>query len=159
MDKLIKLNTLINGEKERSWIFSLKTKEVLNHIAYMRAMWDDAASRSLWSRYVNPYCEETERIITSKALTIQKSEELSSLSKNLFENSINVEHLSEEINDFLRKAKEEQTNSANSLADGQKCYKKYIQESPIVDKKIAEWNRDCNKFSTLYNNRKSIYAI
>ena len=120
MDQLAKLTTLLNEEKDRDWMFSQKTQEVLDQMTYMRAIWDDTASRYLWKRYAIPFDDDTAKIIPKKKHTIQRTEDLLANSRVLFENCIIVQELSEDISELLKEAEQEQTNSAHSLADGQK---------------------------------------
>ena len=158
MDNLVNLTKLLNEEKDRDWMFSQKTQEVLNQMAYMRAMWDDSASRYLWKRYAIPFDDDTAKIIPEKTHTIQKTEELSADSGVLFENSIKVQELSEDIGELLKEAEHEQTNSAHSLADSQKFYDNVVQVTPSVDNGYALWESDSAQFNSIYNNRRSIYG-
>ena len=158
MDNLVKLTTLLNEEKDRDWMFSQRTQEVLDHMAYMRAMWDDAASRYLWKRYAIPFDDDTAKIIPEKKHTIRKTEELSADSGVLFENSLKIQELSEEIGELLEEAEYEQTNSDHSLADGQKFYDNVSQVSPGVDKGYDQWDSDSAQFNSIYHNRQSIYG-
>lgn len=158
MDKLVKLTTLLNEEKDRDWMFSQKTQEVLDQMVYMRAMWDDTASRYLWKRYAIPFDDDTAKIIPEKTRTIQKTEDLSADSRVLFENCIKVQELSEEIGELLKEAEQEQTNSAHSLADGQKFYDNVVRVAPSVDNGYAQWDSDSAQFNSIYHNRRSIYG-
>lgn len=157
MDKLDKLITLLNEEKDRDWTLSQKTHEVLNHMGYMRAIWDDSASRYLWKRYAIPFEEDTAKIIPEKARVVQKTEDLSSDCDVLFENCLKVQVLSEEIGELLKEANLEQTNSAHSLADGQKFYDNVARVAPIVENGYAQWDSDSDQFNTMYLKRRSIY--
>lgn len=158
MDKLVKLTTLLNEEKDRAWMFSQKTQEVLDQMAYMRSMWDDTASRYLWKRYAIPFDDDTAKIIPEKTRTIQRTEDLSADSSVLFENCIKVQELSEEIGELLKEAEQEQTNSAHSLADGQKFYDNVVRIAPSVDNGYAQWDGDSAQFNSIYSNRRSIYG-
>lgn len=158
MDKLVKLITLLHEEKNRDWMFSQKTQEVLDQMVYMRSMWDDTASRYLWKRYAIPFEDDTAKIIPEKKRTIQKTENLTTDSKVLFEDCLKVQELSEEIGELLKDAEKEQTNSAHSIADGQKYYDNVVRLGPIVDNGFAEWDNDSALFNTLYHNRRSIYG-
>lgn len=158
MDKLVKLTTLLNEEKDRDWKFSQKTQEVLDQMAYMRSMWDDTASRYLWKRYAIPFDDDTAKIIPEKTRTIQRTEVLSADSSVLFENCIKVQELSEEIGELLKEAEQEQTNSAHSLADGQKFYDNVVRVAPSVDNGYAQWDEDSAQFNSIYSNRRSIYG-
>lgn len=158
MDKLVKLTTLLNEEKDRDWKFSQKTQEVLDQMAYMRSMWDDTASRYLWKRYAIPFDDDTAKIIPEKTRTIQRTEDLSADSSVLFENCIKVQELSEEIGELLKEAEQEQTNSAHSLADGQKFYDNVVRVAPSVDNGYAQWDEDSAQFNSIYSNRRSIYG-
>jgi len=157
MDKLVKLTTLLHEEKDLDWMFSQKTQEVLDQMVYMRAMWDDTASRYLWKRYAIPFEDDTAKIIPEKKQTIQKTEDLSTNSNVLFENCLKVQELSEEIGELLKEADNEQTNSAHSLADGQKFYDNVVRVAPSVDNGYAQWDNDSAQFNSLYHNRQSIY--
>lgn len=159
MDKLVKLTTLLNEEKDRDWMFSQKTQEVLDQMAYMRAMWDDTASRYLWKRYAIPFDDDTAKIIPEKTRTIQKTEDLSADSGVLFENCIKVQEISEEIGELLKEAEQEQTNSTHSLADGQKFYDNVVRVAPSVDNGYAQWDSDLAQFNSNYQNRRIIYNI
>lgn len=158
MDQLAKLTTLLNEEKDRDWMFSQKTQEVLDQMTYMRAIWDDTASRYLWKRYAIPFDDDTAKIIPKKKHTIQRTEDLLANSRVLFENCIIVQELSEDISELLKEAEQEQTNSAHSLADGQKFYDNVVRVAPSVDNGYAQWDSDSAQFNSLYSNRRSIYG-
>lgn len=127
-------------------------------MAYMRAMWDDSASRYLWKRYAIPFDDDTTKIIPEKKRTIQKVEDLSADSGVLFANCIKVQELSEEIGELLREAEQEQINNAHSLADGQRFYENVVRVAPSVDNGYAQWDNDSAHFNSIYQNRRSIYG-
>lgn len=158
MDKLAKLTSLLKEEQDIDWLFSHKTKEVAGYQAYMRALWDDNASRFLWKRFALPFEDDTSKILPEKTHTIEKSQDVIDGSAALFENCIKVQTFSEEISELLKEAEKEQANSAHSFADGQKYYENVERERPAVDHGMKVWEKDEQTFNSIYSKRKSVYG-
>lgn len=158
MDKLEKLRSLITEEKDIDWLFSHKTREIHELQSYTRGIWDDNASRYLWKRFATPFENDTTKILPEKALTIERSLEITTNSQLLFENCIKVHTISEEISALLKDAEREQSSSAQNLSDGQKYYEKVEHLMPQVDGSIDSLNNDQKHFQELLSRKRSVYS-
>lgn len=158
MDKLAKLRFLISEEKEIDWLFGYKTCEVRDMQSYIRGMWDDSASRYLWTRYAIPFENDTAVILQEKEILIARSQEIADNGNRLFDNCIKVQSFSEDISDLLKDAQKEQTSSAHSLADGQKFYERVDYLLPQVDSSLESLNGDQLGFQDLIAKRRRVYS-
>ena len=157
MDKLQKLNSLLNEEEEREWTFRYKTKELIDQIGYTRAVWNDGASKGLWDKYAIPFQDTSSKIVSSKQKALNIISELRNGYESLFNQSIKIGELSEEISEKMKVAKREHTCCDRGIADGKEFLHKVTQDMPILDNKLDDWENDEESFKNEYSKRQSIY--
>lgn len=157
MDKLQKLNSLLNEEEEREWTFRYTTKEIIDQMGYMRAVWDDSASKELWKEYAIPFQDTSSKIVSSKQKALNIISELRNGCESLFNQSIKISELSEEISEKMKVVKREHTSCDRGIIEGKEFLHKVTQDMPILDNKLDDWENDEESFKNEYSKRQGIY--
>ena len=157
MDKLAKLTSLLNDGEERDWIFRYKTKEITEHMDYIRPMWDDNASRTIWKDYATPLKKELSDLISHKEEALNGFMNLHSAAKSLFDNCIKIHGLSEEIDEKLNESYKEQRICDHNIVECTDFMDKIMHDAPIVDEGHQKWCDDESKFQYIYANRRKVY--
>ena len=157
MDKLAKLTSFLHDGEERDWFFKYKTKEITDHLDYMRSMWDDNASRTIWYSFVTPFRNTSSDLLSSKEKALEKYINIRSVAGLLFKSHIKVHGLSEEIGDLLRESDKAQKYSDHSIVEGTDLMNKVTYDAPIVDEGYQEWCDEEAQFREIYAKRCGIY--
>ena len=66
MDYLSSIVKLIEQEKDNCWQYKQRTSALSETADYTRNVWDDEASRNLWSKFVYPFTDDAVILSDSK---------------------------------------------------------------------------------------------
>lgn len=157
MDKLAKLTSFLHDGEERDWIFKYKTKEITDHLDYMRSMWEDNASRTIWNSFVIPFRTASSDLLSYKEIALESFMKLRSVADLLFESHIKVHSLSEEISVKLTESDKEQISCDHSVVESNEIIEKISKDAKCVDDRYQEWCDKKAQFREIYMNRRGVY--
>ena len=157
MDYLSSIVKLIEQEKDNCWQYKQRTSALTETADYTRNAWDDEASRNLWNKFVYPFTDDAVILSDSKKELVENTDDIIKNSKVVFDNSISVVKLSDEIDNLMKEADREHTTSATCHDKGGQFLSKIQKLSPSVDAGYNNLEKIDQKFRNLYAKRSKIY--
>ena len=157
MDYLSTTIKLLSEEQENLWQFRHRSNDLSDREKYSRAIWDDEASRNLWTKYVYPFTDDLDELMRSKEGLINDSQIIVDKSGCLFDNCIEVHKLSNHIEDLMKESDREHTTSTTCYDKGASLLETVVKEAPNVDSRYAEEKGVRRNYNSNYSKRCRIY--
>lgn len=157
MDYLSTTKKLLSEEQDNLWQFRFRSKDLQNQEKYSRSVWDDEASRNLWTRYVYPFTDDLDSMMISKEQVVNDSQVIIDSGKVLFRNCKEVQGLSNHIGDFMRQSDREQTTGNICCDKSVNLLDIVIKESSDVDRRYSAEKGYRKRYSSLYALKERIY--
>lgn len=159
MDYLFSITKFLNQEKENCWLYKQRTADLSEETGHIRGIWDDEASKNLWNRFVYPFDDDAAVLSDFKEQFIENTDEIIKNSKIVFDNTLSVARLSEDINMLLKDADREHTTSATCSDKAGQYIDKIQETAPSIDAEYESIKNVEQKFKSLYSKKQRIYTI
>lgn len=157
MDYLSTTIKLLAEEQENLWQFRFRSNNLSDQENYSRAVWDDEASRNIWTRYVYPFTDDLNDLMKSKESVVNDSNVIVNKSESLFNNCIEVHRLSNHIDDLMKESDREHTTSITCRDKSANLLNTIMNEAPAVDRRYSAEKGYRQRYNSLYAKKQRIY--